>query len=526
MNTPQQILLVDDNPANLKILYETLDGRGYRLLVADNGEKALTIARKSLPDLILLDIMMPGLDGFEVCRQLKADPRTSRSAVIFLSALDDIDSKLRGFDVGGVDYVSKPFQVREVLARAETQLKISSLERSLEARNKELSADKAGILNAMSEGVYGLDGQGSIVFANPAAVALTGWREPELLGHALVSLHCPEGVRSLDDLPDERGASEALERALQAQQALPPSRGRWLTASGEWHPFRYSVTPVPDQQANTRAVVVFQDIQDELSREAELARTKSYLEDQRQQMAHISRLSLMGEMAAGIAHEVNQPLTAVVNYSRVAHRLLKKTGELDRGSLDETLSKIEGQAERASKVIQHIRNFVRKPTEGKESVDVLALAEVVLELAHIEVRSLRADISCSWPETLPAVSAEPIQIQQVALNLIRNAVEACAQAGIAPKVEFILRGEANKVCFIITDNGPGVSEAHQQQLFQPFFTTKETGMGIGLTLCQSIIHAHGGEIGYRREADGRSTFYFWLPVSSSAAVEAGSADVD
>jgi sigma-B regulation protein RsbU (phosphoserine phosphatase) len=137
---PARLLLVDDNPTNLQVLYQTLYGRGYKLLVAKSGEDALAIAAKVEPALMLLDIMMPGIDGFEVCRRLKADPKTHGIAVIFLSALDDSKDKVKGLDVGAVDYISKPFNAEEVIARVETHLKIQRLERSLSRRNQALEA--------------------------------------------------------------------------------------------------------------------------------------------------------------------------------------------------------------------------------------------------------------------------------------------------------------------------------------------------------------------------------------------------
>jgi len=139
---PEQILLVDDNPTNLQVLYETLDSgpnKGkYRLLVSKNGEGALTIANKVKPSLILLDIMMPGIDGYEVCERLKKDPETQDIPIIFLSALDDTESKVKGLSLGAVDYISKPFQSEEVLARVNTHLTINRLKRTLDSKNKEL----------------------------------------------------------------------------------------------------------------------------------------------------------------------------------------------------------------------------------------------------------------------------------------------------------------------------------------------------------------------------------------------------
>ena len=140
VETPQepQILLIDDNPTNLQVLYQTLAGYGYRLLAARSGKDAIAIAQRVIPDLILLDVMMPGMDGFETCAQLKADPRTRDSAVIFLSALTAASDKVRGLELGAVDFVNKPFQAEEVLARVRTHLTIRELQKELRRRNDEL----------------------------------------------------------------------------------------------------------------------------------------------------------------------------------------------------------------------------------------------------------------------------------------------------------------------------------------------------------------------------------------------------
>lgn len=135
------ILLVDDNPTNLQVLFKTLEGIGCKLLIAKNGEAALSITRKARPDLILLDIMMPGIDGFEVCRRLKEDPKTSDIPIIFLSALDDTADKVRGLKLGAVDYVSKPFQPEEVIARVNTHLTIHRLGREVQKQRDMLARE-------------------------------------------------------------------------------------------------------------------------------------------------------------------------------------------------------------------------------------------------------------------------------------------------------------------------------------------------------------------------------------------------
>jgi len=134
----ESILLVDDNPTNLQVLFQTLEGVGCKLLIAKNGEMALAIAGKALPDLILLDIMMPDIDGYEVCRQLKTNPATSGIPVIFLSALGDTEDKVKGLQLGAVDYITKPFQPDEVIARVNTHLTIHRLKREVESQKDQL----------------------------------------------------------------------------------------------------------------------------------------------------------------------------------------------------------------------------------------------------------------------------------------------------------------------------------------------------------------------------------------------------
>lgn len=145
----ERILLVDDNPTNLQVLFKTLDGRGYKLLIAKNGEDALSIAGKARPALILLDIMMPGINGFEVCEKLKAEPATRDCAIIFLSALDDTTNKVQGLELGAVDYIAKPFQAEEVIARVNTHLTIRRLQQSLARANEELEASNQRMMRAL-----------------------------------------------------------------------------------------------------------------------------------------------------------------------------------------------------------------------------------------------------------------------------------------------------------------------------------------------------------------------------------------
>jgi len=507
-NSEVTVLLVDDNPQNLKVLYETLKDKGYRLLIANEGQKALDLAHRHQPEVILLDIMMPDMDGYEVCERLKADPATADCAVVFLSALDDLQAKVKGFSLGGADYISKPFQSLEVIARVKTHARVIRLERELQARNRELQGDQTRILNSISEGIYGLDENGVIEFANPAAAQIMGCPVEELIGRNFFETHfstCQEGQ---DGLPGHTTCSQGVS---ENQRNI-----RMLRMDGNGFPAQYRSTPKLDQGELHGAVVVFDDITAELQSEAALEEARALVQEQRDQLAHASRLTTMGEMAAGFAHEVNQPLTAITNYARVSKRMMGKD-EPDLGLLGETLDKIEAQSHRASEIIRRIRRFMKKPATGKEVISVPTLLEDTRQFAEVDMRNNEGGIELSVPEDLPEVNADPIQVQQVALNLIRNALESTRSADASTPVEVsaALLG-ASCVRVQVRDHGIGLPDDAEEKLFLPFYTTKDEGMGIGLATCRSLIQAQGGDIGFERPEGGGACFYFTLPVAGSS----------
>jgi two-component system sensor kinase FixL len=501
----ETILLVDDNPVNLQILQNALAHGGQRLLTAVNGEQALELARQEQPTLILLDILMPGMDGFEVCEILKQDPQTQQIAIIFLSALDDIDAKIRGFSVGGVDYIAKPFQLAEVLARVKTHLRLRHLERALQRRNFELEAENQQILNVVSEGIIGLDENLLVTTLNPSATQLTGWAEVDALGSHLTEL------RMFD--VDAGGRNEQY--LLKAIRHGRPYRSEmeWVrTRKGEWMPVAFSCTSRPDGGR----VLVLHDVSDRMKSEEALRVAREELESQRQHLAHIERLNTMGEMAAGVAHEVNQPLTAITNYARVAKRLLDSPA-IDRLKLTELLEKLDLQAVRAAEVVQRLRSYVRKPDGLRQPIDLNQLLSDVIALAEVDARINDVPVHFeSRFSTLP-VDVDVVQIQQVALNLIRNAMESMAETshkGDGVTVRTVMQNE--KCGFEVIDRGKGITADDKQHLFEPFFTTKANGMGIGLSVCQSIMQGHSGEINCRSELGVGTTFYCILPVAEAA----------
>ena len=507
-NSEVTVLLVDDNPQNLKVLYETLKDQDYRLLIANEGEKALDLARRHQPEVVLLDIMMPEMDGYEVCQRLKADPETADCAVVFLSALDDLQAKVKGFSLGGADYISKPFQSQEVIARVKTHARVIRLERELQARNRELKGDQARILNSISEGIYGLDESGTIEFANPAAAIIMRCPVEDLIGRNFFETHFSTASECPDGLPVQATCRQGV---TENQRDI-----RMLRTDETGFPAEYRSTPKHDSDELHGAVVVFRDITTELESEQALEEARELVQEQRHQLAHTSRLTTMGEMAAGVAHEVNQPLTAIANYARVSKRMMAVENP-NLIFVQETLDKIEAQSHRASEIIRRIRRFMKKPATGKEVVAVSALLEDTRQFAEVDARDNDGVIELFVPEDLPDILADPIQVQQVALNLIRNALEATRIAGSALPVEVSAKvTEAGYVRIEVRDYGVGLAEDAEEKLFLPFYTTKDEGMGIGLPTCRSLIQAQGGDIGFERPEDGGARFFFTLPAVASS----------
>ena len=250
------ILLVDDNPTNLQLLFGTLKGLGHKLLVAKSGEDALKVAQWAQPDLILLDILMSGIDGFETCARLKDNPQTKDIAVIFLSALDDTDDKIKGLSMGAVDYIAKPFQAEEVIARVETHLTIARLRSELAERNRQLEAANQPILDSVGDGIYGLDLDGRITFANPAAAQLTGYSADALIGQSIHELHL---YARWDGSPYhfiETGIYQTLKQGVAKQS---DSDVFWRQ-SGDHFAVSWTCTPIMRSGDVQGAVLAFRDI--------------------------------------------------------------------------------------------------------------------------------------------------------------------------------------------------------------------------------------------------------------------------
>jgi signal transduction histidine kinase len=431
MQKTELILIVDDTPANLDVISDALSDAGFEVAIAPSGERAFKQMQLQLPDLILLDVMMPVMDGFEVCRHLKADPKTQEIPVIFMTALSDTDSKTKGFELGAVDYITKPFQEAEVMARIKTHLQLRNLTKNLEY--------------------------------------------------------------------------QVRQRTTELTQALQE------------------------------------------------------LQSSQMQLIQSEKMSALGNLFAGIAHEINNPVGFVhgninhvegyikdllelidlyqKNYPQPKYDIQEKIEDIDLDYLREDLPKLINSTQEGVKRIRNIstslRTFSRADSDSPTAFDIhQGLESTILILKH----RLKADENRPAIEvinnygSIPQVECYAGQINQVFMNIIANAIDALEESNkgrsfeeIAAKPNLItIKTEVSNYSEFITisikDNGIGMSEETQKKSFEHLFTTKGVGKGTGLGLAiahQIIVEKHHGNIQVNSTLGKGTEFTITIPTKAN-----------
>ena len=373
-----------------------------------------------------------------------------------------------------------------------------AMEQALEARDQELKLMFEGApIGMFSAGLDGLFNE-----VNPALVKLLGYS-----ALALLEMRCAELTHEADRATLER----AYQSLVSGQRSSCNCRLRWLRSDGE-------VLTVELYAAMAGGSMSVGFVIGQVIDHSEQVRSELESREARERLAHVGRVTTLGEMASAIAHEINQPLTAISSYSQACIRLMHQ-GDADQQLLLESLQAIAAQALRAGDVVRRIRGFVGHRDGGREAVALNDVIASVLELAAIDASANHAHINTELAAGLPSVLVDPVQTQQVCLNLIRNAIDAMMEL---PESERVLHIETRLgeegVEAVFTDRGPGVATTMRERLFQPFQTTKPDGMGMGLSISFSIISAHGGSLRYSDVAQGGARFTIILPVALPVAL--------
>lgn len=354
------------------------------------------------------------------------------------------------------------------------------------------------LIEQMGEGVVMIDALGRLSYVSDRFCEICGQQRERLVGHPLAAL-----VREAD--------RAAIDEALQASVSGSDTRMEAVLMLPSGQALTVSLALRRLAHAQGSRAVTLAVLSDVTERRRAEERARLHL----QQLAHMGRLKSMDEMAIALAHEITQPLTAIMSYTQAGRRLLR-AGHADDPALAEALAGADGEARRARSIVHRIRDFVQNRPARPVRIEAAFLVRESVRLAEPEARQHGVDLRMELAGASCSVHADPIQMQQVLLNLVRNAVEAIATAA-SPLRHVTVRArllDEGAVEFAVEDSGPGIPEAHIERVFEPFFTTKEDGVGIGLALCRSIVHAHGGRISAGPRPDGGVAFRFTLPAST------------
>ncbi|MDG4552413.1 MAG: response regulator [Candidatus Contendobacter sp.] len=546
-----EILVVDDTPANLRLLANLLTEHGYRVRPASSGALALRSAAAKTPDLILLDVWMPDLDGYAVCQRLKADPRTHSIPVIFISALHEAPDKVQGFAVGGVDYITKPFEPVEVLARVRTHLELWRLQQRLEQRVEARTAELAKVHRALHQNEERLR---QVIEATRDAV----WDWNLRTGEFFVSdrwytmLDYAPGEFVVDYAgwrdpvhPDDLAALEAALRAHR-EGRLPEFsveyRMRAKTSAWRWIVSRGKVIERDAAGEPLRMVGVNTDITARKRAEAELERHRDHLEELvaertaelRQAMTQLlqaEKLAALGSLVAGVAHELNTPLGNVRTVAgALGDELRRFAAAVDAGALrrsqvagflgrsQEAVDLLERNAARAADLIGHFKQVAVDQTSARRRrFDLRQTVEELLVTLQPQFKHTAHRVELDIAPGLE-LDSYPGPLEQVLANLIGNSLVhgfAGRDAGLIQIRAVIL--DSGDVQIDHADDGLGIPEKIQNHIFDPFFTTNPSGGGSGLGLYivyNLVAGVLGGTIRVHSAPGAGTTFTLTLPRSA------------
>ncbi len=301
--------------------------------------------------------------------------------------------------------------------------------------------------------------------------------------------------------------AEAVYAAVERRHSLE-AEGKFRTLDGREFDALFTCCFPRESVAKGTILVGLVDITDRLKAQDDLHRVQA-------ELAHAARVSTLGELTASIAHEVNQPLAAIVTNGEASLRWLNRP-EPDLGEAKAAISRMIGEGQRASEIISRIRSMSTKTAPAPTELAMNPLIEDALLLVRREIQTHDVKLRLLLAADLPTVRADRVQLQQLVINLAVNAVQAMAQqAGAARDLTLRTAREGEQLLVEVADTGPGVAAEDADRLFNAFYTTKATGMGMGLSICKSIVEAHGGRIWVRPGEDGGAIFAFSLPVSEA-----------
>ena len=492
------ILIVDDDATNVVVLEGILEAAGYQLVVAKNGYEALALLAQEPPDLILLDVMMPEMDGFTVCRHVKATPAWQHIPVIIITALDEAEDYARALDCGADDFMTKPFTFTVLLARVRGYLRAKHAMEELRH-----SEERYRRLVELSPDAVLVHCDGTIVYANVACVRLLGATNPDqLLGRPLMEIiH-----------PDYTDIVVARLRQMQEQGvAVPLLEEKLVRLDGRVVNVEVASMPIPYQDSSAYLAVI-RDITERLETRTALRAAKEAAET-----ANLAK----SQFLANMSHELRTPLNAIIGYSEI---LREEAEELDYTDFLSDLRKIHTAGKHLLSLINDVLDLA-KIEAGKmppylEFFDVSTVIHDAVSTIDPLIGKNANTLHVQVADQVGTMYSDITKVRQSLLNLLSNACKFTKEGPITLTVTRETGADKEWLCFQVRDTGIGMSPEQIRRLFQPFLqadasTTRQYGgTGLGLTITQHFCHMLGGTITVESALGEGSTFTMRLPAAA------------
>jgi C4-dicarboxylate-specific signal transduction histidine kinase len=528
MNNSSTILVVDDDAKVLQVMVEILEYEGFNVMPALSGRIALDAINKSLPDLILLDILMPDIDGYEVCRRLKADKETLSIPVIFVSGKDEVQDKCDAFDVGGVDYVTKPFHRQELLARVRTHLQLARMEDLKREINERTLAELALQLNEFKLQSANEELQAQNEELQLQSEELQAQSEElqvqseELNNQNLEMLRLWEiNKKSEDTLRKSAAELQSINtELLNSRRATMNMMQDAIISRNQAEEMSHKLQHEVD--VRTMAEVKLKQMNDDLEKlvdvrtyelkntletlkaeTVERINTMETLREKERMLIQQSRQAALGEMIGNIAHQWRQPLNTLGLYTQ-SLGVFYGAPNFNKELLDNAIAKSMNIIKHMSKTIDDFRDYFRPE---KEKADFYVTEAIKSTLSLLEGNFHNPKITVDFVEhDNPVINGYQNEFAQVFLNILNNARDAIIERVIVD-ARIIITISSENDCAVVTvaDNAGGIPDEIIGKVFDPYFTTKgpQSGTGIGLFMSKSIIEKNmGGKLTVRNTDTG------------------------
>lgn len=537
------VLVADDERNAVVLLRHIFERDGFAVESAKDGPSALKMARDLRPDLILMDVQMPKMDGFKVVELLRADPVTARTPIIFVTAAArEATDVAHGLKLGADDYIRKPYNYHELLARAHSKMRARQLEDRLQRRSEELEAlvrvgaefnqrlgldELADLILLVAVEELGADyaelclldnQQQPILFKNSAMGSCDPGQASLLLaerssaigwvfgtGEPVLSLPPGDPALVFDYLPSQNTNS------VMAVPLYHHGSMVGIYVAGHTQPDHFSDTDLRLMRSvGEQAALAIRNAQLYAELRSYAQNLESMVEKRTEELRHTQaqlirteKLAAVGRLAAGIAHEVNNPLQPIMNCLEVAIEDIESGKVVDA----EGLRIAEKEVQRIKTIVSQLLDFARPGTTDTSEIDLCDLVQEVLSLTRKQLERMNIDLVANLSQ-VPVYCGNSSQLKQVVLNLIINAMESMPEGG---QLTIDLYTEHDAAVIAVIDTGVGIDSDAVAQIFDPFYSTKDNGTGLGLAVSYGIIEGHGGDIRVKSTPGQGSCFMIILP---------------